>query len=146
MFLNPKSDFFFPLPQTFQDKIFFVCLFVKILLIYSRETQRERQRHREREKQAPREKPDTELDPRTPGLRPEPKADAQPLSHPGAPKIKSYLPQVLWHQLASPSPVPRLLSELTGVGASFRSLVPTSCTPMSVIPPITTLLVLPSLP
>ena len=25
------------------------------------------------------------LDPRTPGSRPEPKADAQPLSHPGAP-------------------------------------------------------------
>ena len=26
------------------------------------------------------------LDPRTPGSRPEPKADAQPLSHPGVPK------------------------------------------------------------
>ena len=25
------------------------------------------------------------LDPRTPGLRPEPKVDAQPLSHPSAP-------------------------------------------------------------
>ena len=29
--------------------------------------------------------PDMALDPRTPGARPEPKADAQPLSHPGAP-------------------------------------------------------------
>ena len=28
--------------------------------------------------------PDVGLDPRTPGSRPEPKADAQPLSHPGA--------------------------------------------------------------
>ena len=28
--------------------------------------------------------PDVELDPRTRGSRPEPKADAQPLSHPGA--------------------------------------------------------------
>ena len=27
------------------------------------------------------------LNPRTPGSRPEPKADAQPLSHPGAPPI-----------------------------------------------------------
>ena len=27
------------------------------------------------------------LHPRTPGSRPEPKADAQPLSHPGAPNI-----------------------------------------------------------
>ena len=30
--------------------------------------------------------PDVDLDPRTPGSRPEPKADAQPLSHPGIPK------------------------------------------------------------
>ena len=29
--------------------------------------------------------PDVGLDPRTAGSRPEPKADAQPLSHPGAP-------------------------------------------------------------
>ena len=29
--------------------------------------------------------PDVGLDPRTPGLRPEPKADAQLLCHPGAP-------------------------------------------------------------
>ena len=28
--------------------------------------------------------PDVGLDPGTPGSRPEPKADAQPLSHPGA--------------------------------------------------------------
>ena len=30
------------------------------------------------------------LDPRTPGSRPEPKADAQPLSHPGAPSLLLY--------------------------------------------------------
>ena len=34
-------------------------------------------------------KPDMRLDPSTPGSQPEPKADAQPLSPPGAPKIKS---------------------------------------------------------
>ena len=33
----------------------------------------------------PAEEPDAELDPRTPGSRPEPKADAQPPSHPGVP-------------------------------------------------------------
>ena len=32
--------------------------------------------------------PDAGLDPRTPGSRLEPKADAQPLSHPGAPLNK----------------------------------------------------------
>ena len=46
---------------------------------------RERQRHRQREKQAPCREPNAGLDPRTLRSRPEPKADAQPLSHPGAP-------------------------------------------------------------
>ena len=46
----------------------------------------ERQRHRKREeKQAPCREPNAGLDPRTPGSGPEPKADAQPLSHPGVP-------------------------------------------------------------
>ena len=48
--------------------------------------ERERQRHRQREKQAPCREPDVGLDPRTPGSRPEPKADTQPPSHPGAPR------------------------------------------------------------
>ena len=47
--------------------------------------QRGRQRHRQREKQAPCRVPDVELDPRTLRSCPELKADAQPLSHPGAP-------------------------------------------------------------
>ena len=47
--------------------------------------ERERQRHRQREKQASCGEPDAGFDPRTPGSRPEPKADAQPPSHPGAP-------------------------------------------------------------
>ena len=46
---------------------------------------RERQRHRQKEKQAPCGGPEVELDPRTPGLQPELKADAQLLSDPGAP-------------------------------------------------------------
>ena len=50
------------------------------------ERHRERQRHRQREKkQAPCKEPDVGLDPRNPGLGPEPKGDAQLLSHPGVP-------------------------------------------------------------
>ena len=46
-------------------------------------TQREREGQRERE--APCREPNVGLNPRTPGSLPEPKADAQPLSHPGVP-------------------------------------------------------------
>ena len=49
-----------------------------------RDTER-RQRHRQREKQTPLREPDVGLYPRTLGSRPEPKADVQPLSHPGIP-------------------------------------------------------------
>ena len=42
----------------------------------------EKQRQRQREKQAFCKEPDLGLDPRTPESLPEPKADAQPLSHP----------------------------------------------------------------
>ena len=47
----------------------------------------ERQKHRQREKQAPPREPNAVLDPRTPGSRPEPKVDAQPLSHLGVPVL-----------------------------------------------------------
>ena len=53
--------------------------------IYLFMTDRERQRHRQMEKQAPCREPDGGLDPSTLGSCPEPKADAQPLSHPGVP-------------------------------------------------------------
>ena len=56
---------------------------VLIDFINERHTQREAKRQAEREKQAPRGEPDVELDPSTLGLYPEPKADAQPLSHSG---------------------------------------------------------------
>ena len=45
-----------------------------------------RHRERQREKQTPHGEPDVGLDPKTPGSRPEPKADAQPLSRPGHPR------------------------------------------------------------
>ena len=44
---------------------------------------RERQRHRQREKQAPHGEPDVGLEHGMPGSRPDQKADAQPLNHPG---------------------------------------------------------------
>ena len=56
---------------------------LKILLfIHKRYT--EIQRHRQREKQTFCREPDAGLDPWTPGSHPELKADAEPLSHPGA--------------------------------------------------------------
>ena len=47
-----------------------------------RDTEREA-RHGQREKQAPHREPDERVNPGTPESCPEPKADAQPLSHPG---------------------------------------------------------------
>ena len=48
----------------------------------------ERQRHRQTEKQAPYGEVDVELDPRTQGSQPEPKADTQPLNYPDGQKWK----------------------------------------------------------
>ena len=47
---------------------------------------RDTQRPRQRKKQAPCREPSVGLDPRTSGSHPEPKADTQPLSHPGVPR------------------------------------------------------------
>ena len=52
------------------------------IYLFMKDTHRERQRHRQREKQAPCREPYVGLDPRTLGSHPEPKAAAQPLSHP----------------------------------------------------------------
>ena len=63
-------------------------------------TPREREREREAETQAAGEagsmhwEPDVGLDPRSPGLRPGPKAGAKPLHHPGIP-IQWNIPQPL---------------------------------------------------
>ena len=64
-------------------------LFKKIFLnlfIHERHTEREAETG-QREKQAPFTKPDVGFDPRSLGSRPEPKADTQPLSHPGVPIV-----------------------------------------------------------
>ena len=47
---------------------------------------RDTERERQREKQAPCGEPIVRLEPRTLGSLPEPKVDAQSLSHPGAPR------------------------------------------------------------
>ena len=76
--------------------VLFFKIFIKLLFIYSWETQKERQRHRQREKQAPCREPDMGPDPGTPGSCPGPKAGAKPLSHPGIPDLKFfYLSQIL---------------------------------------------------
>ena len=53
--------------------------------MFIHERQRDRQRHRQREKQASCGEPDVGFNLETPGSHPEPKADAQLLSHPSAP-------------------------------------------------------------
>ena len=60
------------------------------LFIHEKHREREREReaeHRQREKQACCREPDPGLDPGTPESHPEPKADAQLLSHPGVPNF-----------------------------------------------------------
>ena len=61
-------------------------LFFLKTYLFIHEIQRERQRHRQREKQVPHREPYVGLDPRTLGSPPDPKADTQPLSHPGVSK------------------------------------------------------------
>ena len=61
--------------------------FLRFFFLFKKIIYTERGRDRQREKQAPHREPNVELDPRTPGSHPEPKADAQPLSYPGAPEI-----------------------------------------------------------
>ena len=61
--------------------------FLKILFIHEKHREKEAETQ-EREKQAPCGKPDAGLDPRISGSCPEPKADGQPLSHPGIPRAE----------------------------------------------------------
>ena len=65
-----------------------------ILFFYLKISLFMRDRERLREKQPPHREPNAGLNPRTLGSRPEPKADAQPLSHPGAPDC--YFKLLLW--------------------------------------------------
>ena len=60
----------------------FIFIFLRSFL-FIHERQREGQRHKKREKQAPPREPIAGLDPGIPGSCPEPKTEAQLLSHPG---------------------------------------------------------------
>ena len=76
------------------------------IYLFMREREREMQRHRQREKQPPCGEPDLGLDPRTPGLWTEPKANAQQLSHPGAPSFSFLIfSQVLYRNYWLPGTV-----------------------------------------
>ena len=104
------------------------------LFIHERHRER-RRRPRQREKQPPCREPDMGLDPRTPGSQPEPKADAQPLSHPGAPRhifnkdiiatvtplTTDYLPTSPWPQKLQPGPVRIIACLRQAVEASLTS-------------------------
>ena len=64
-----------------------MCVVFKRFYLFIHEIrERERQRHKQREKQAPCREPDVGLDPRIPGSRPEPKADAPLLTPQASPK------------------------------------------------------------
>ena len=65
----------------------YIYFFKDFFYPFMRDTQRERQRQRQKEKQAPCREPNVGLHPRTLGSCPEPKADIQPLSHPGVPRM-----------------------------------------------------------
>ena len=67
--------------------------FEHFIYLFTRHTQRGRDR--QREKQAPCGDPDAGLNPGTPGSRPEPKADTQPLSHPGTPRERLLIAPVI---------------------------------------------------
>ena len=56
--------------------VFIYFYFLKRFYFFIHERHRERQRHRQREKEDPCGESDAELNPRTPGSQPEPKADA----------------------------------------------------------------------
>ena len=78
---------------TYISNTFSITSEVQIFLkdfIYLFINERQRGRDRQREKQTPLGEPDVELDPRTLGSQPEPKANAQPLRHPGAPKVQIF--------------------------------------------------------
>ena len=74
----------------------------KRFYVFIHERHRQRQRYRQREKQAPFGEPDMLLDSRTLGSRLETKADAQLLSHPGAPTLNFFYTHIVSHLAVEP--------------------------------------------
>ena len=79
-----KSDL---VKRVFKLWLIFSFFFFKILFFIH---ERQKEAETQREKQAPCGEPDAGLDSSTPRSRPEPKADAQPLSHPGVPYFQLF--------------------------------------------------------
>ena len=79
-----EPHFQMDLNRTTTAKEMELIIFLRFYL-FIHEKQRERLRHRQREKQAPCGEPMRNSIPGPQGSSPEPKADAQPQSHPGAP-------------------------------------------------------------
>ena len=88
---------------------------------------------RQREKQAPCRKPDTGLDPGTPGSHPQPKADAQPLSHPGVPLFLIFWFSSFWSLQSHFNWVFAHTTEAKLIKATEDLYVVKSSNPMSVI-------------
>ena len=82
--------------ECFSSYVSQILFFFLRFYLFIHERHRERWRHRQREKQAPYGEPDVGLNPRTPGSWPEPKADAQPLSHLGVPDLIILLQTLQW--------------------------------------------------
>ena len=61
--------------------------FKDFIYLFMKDTHTQRQRHRQKEKQAPHKEPNEGTRSWIPGSGPEPKADIQPLSHPGVPGL-----------------------------------------------------------
>ena len=80
----PSKVCFFITPSTYcRHRFLFLFKILKdFFYLFMRDTERGTETQA-REKQVPCREPDVGLDPRTSGSRPEPKADTQPLSHPG---------------------------------------------------------------
>ena len=72
----------------------FVSVFFKFFYDSHREREREAETQAEGEAGSMYQEPDVGLDPGSPGSRPEPKAGAKPLRHPGIP-LFFLLPQML---------------------------------------------------
>ena len=104
-----RSDYFY-LFVSFPSHLYFFLIFKKILFIWHRERERECTRAQggevvgegEGEAGSPRSrKPNVGLDPWTPGLWPEPKADACRRSHPGATYFfLIFINYILWYWTA----------------------------------------------
>ena len=105
----------------------YVLLFFKdFISSFMRHRGRERQKHRQKEKQAPCREPNVGPS-RTLGSLPEPKVDAQPLSHPGIPEC-TFLTNLAYHLTQGSREVNMDWGEKKRVEKKWRAIQSTSMT------------------